>query len=63
MIIRSLIFRSLILSTMICFHGKNDFVEASKILPDQKFLILLDHQNNFGIIKIMSNVAKKFDLF
>jgi len=45
-------------------HGKSDFAEGSKILldTDQK-IILLDHQNNFvGTLKIMSNVAKNFDI-
>jgi len=45
-------------------HKKNDFAEGSKILPvtDLK-TILLDHQNNFvGILKIMNNVAKNFDI-
>jgi len=40
-------------------HGKNDFTERFKILLDLK-IILLDHQNNFvGILKLMSNAAKK----
>jgi len=45
-------------------HGKNDFAEGSKILLDTDLkIILLDHQNNFiGILKIMSNVAKNFDI-
>jgi len=45
-------------------HGKSDFAEGFKILldTDQK-IILLDHQNNFvGTLKIMSNVAKNFDI-
>jgi len=39
-------------------HGKNDFVEGSKILLDtEKF------ENNFiGILKIMNNAAKSFDI-
>jgi len=43
-------------------HGKSDFAERSKILLDQK-IILLDHQNNFvGTLKIMSNATKNFDI-
>jgi len=34
-------------------HGKNDFAEG--------FKILLDTENNFGTLKIMSNAAKNFD--
>jgi len=45
-------------------HGKNDFAEGSKILLDTDLkIILLDHQNNFvETLKIMSNVAKNFDI-
>jgi len=45
-------------------HGKNEFVERSKILLDTDLkIILLDHQNNFvGTLKIMSNAAKNFDI-
>jgi len=43
-------------------HGKNNFVEGSKILLDIDLkIILLDYQNNFGIIKIMSNIEKNFN--
>jgi len=43
---------------------KNDFAEKSKILLDTDLkIILLDRQNNFiGILKIMSNAAKTFDI-
>jgi len=44
-------------------YGKNDFDEGSKILlyTDLKIINTLDHQNNFvGILKIMSNAAKKY---
>jgi len=43
-------------------HGKNDFADGSKILPDTDLkTILLDHQNNFvETLKIMRNVAKNF---
>jgi len=45
-------------------HGKNDFTEGSKILPDtDSKIILLNHQNNFvGILKIMSNATENFDI-
>jgi len=45
-------------------HGKNDFVEGSKILLDTDLkIILLDHQNDFvGTLKVMSNVAKNFGI-
>jgi len=45
-------------------HGENDFTEGSKILLDTDLkIILLGHQNNFvGILKIMSNIAKNFDI-
>jgi len=45
-------------------YGKNDFAEESKIyLNTDLKIILLDHQNNFvGILKIMSNAAKSFDI-
>jgi len=43
-------------------HGKNNFVEGSKILLDLK-IILLGHENNFvGTLKIISNAAKNFDI-
>jgi len=44
---------------------KNDFAEGSKTLLDTDLrIILLDHQNNFvETLKIMSNVAKNFDIF
>jgi len=44
--------------------GKNDFAERSKILLDTYLkIILLDHQSNFlGILKIMSNATKNFDI-
>jgi len=43
-------------------HGKKDFAEGSKILLDQK-IILLDHQNNFvGTLKITNNAAKSLDI-
>jgi len=38
-------------------HGKNDFAEGSKILLGTNRI------NNFvGVLKIMSNAAKKFDI-
>jgi len=45
-------------------YGKNDFTERSKILLDTDLkIILLDYQNNFvGILKIMCNVEKNFDI-
>jgi len=45
-------------------HGKNDFAEGSKILLDIDLkIILLSHRNNFvGILKIMSNTARNFDI-
>jgi len=45
-------------------HGKNDFAEGSKILLDiDQKIILLNCQNNFvGILKIMNNAAKNFDI-
>jgi len=45
-------------------HGNNNFAEKSKILLDIDLkIILLDHQNNcVGILKIMSNAAKNFDI-
>jgi len=45
-------------------HGKNDFTERSNILLniDPK-TTLLNHQNNsVGILKIMNNDAKNFDI-
>jgi len=47
-----------------CRHGKNDSVEGFKILLDTDLkIILLDQQNNFiGILKIMSNAAKNFNI-
>jgi len=44
---------------------QKDFVEGSKILlnTDNLKIILLNHQNNFvGILKILSNAAKNFDI-
>jgi len=45
-------------------HGKNDFVEGSKILLDTDLKIILNHQNNFveKILKTISNAAKNFDI-
>jgi len=45
-------------------NGQNNFAEGSKILMDTDLkIILLDHQNNFvEVLKIMSNVAKNFDI-
>jgi len=45
-------------------YGKNDFAEKSKILLDTDLkIILLNHQNNFvGILKIISNTTKNFDI-
>jgi len=45
-------------------HGRNDFAEGSKILLDLDLkIILLDHQNSLvGILKIMNNAAKSFDI-
>jgi len=45
--------RSSFVNISIALHGKNDFVERSKILLDTDLkIILLDHQNNFvGILK------------
>jgi len=45
-------------------HRKNDFAEGSKILLNTDLKIIsLDHQNNFiGILKIISNAAKNFDI-
>jgi len=45
-------------------NKRNDFAEISKILLDTDLkIILLDHQNNFvKILKMMSNVAKNFDI-
>jgi len=45
-------------------YRKNDFAKGSKILLDTNLkIILLGHQNNFvGILKIMSNAAKNFDI-
>jgi len=45
-------------------HGKNDFVERSKILLDIDLkIILLDYQNNFvGTLKTISNAATNFDI-
>jgi len=38
-------------------HRKNDFAERSKILLDTDLnIILLNHQNNFGTLKIMSKI-------
>jgi len=43
-------------------NRKNDFAEGFKILLDLK-IILLNQRNNFvGILKIMSNVPKNFDI-
>jgi len=36
--------------------------EGSKILLDTVLKIILDHQNNFGILKIISNAAKNSDI-
>jgi len=48
--------------SIVSVHGKNDFVERSKILLDTDLKIICsDYQNNFvGTLKIMSNTAKKF---
>jgi len=44
-------------------HRKNDFAERFEILLDIDLkIILLDHQNNFGTLKIMSVAAKNFDI-
>jgi len=44
-------------------NRKNNFVEGSKLLLDTELkTILLEHQNNFGILKIISNAAKNFDI-
>jgi len=54
-----------IFKRIICLiHGKNDFAERSKILLDTDLKIILwGDQNNFvGILKIMSNAAKNFDI-
>jgi len=47
---------------MLIVHGKNDFVEKSKILLNTDLkIILLHNQNNFvGTLKIMSITSKKF---
>jgi len=47
----------------IILHGKNDFVEKSKVLLDIDLKIILDYQNNFvRILKVMSNAAKNFNI-
>jgi len=53
-----------IVITFLIKHEKNDFAEESKILLDiNQEIILLGRQNNFvGILKIMSNTAKNFDI-
>jgi len=45
-------------------HERNDFAEESKILLNINLkIILLDHQNSLvGILKIMNNAAKSFDI-
>jgi len=45
-------------------YRKNDFAEGSKILLNTDLkIILLDHQNNFiEALKIISNIAKNFDI-
>jgi len=45
-------------------HRKNDFAGRSKILLDTDLKIILsDYQNNFvGILKIISNAAKNFNI-
>jgi len=49
---------------MYIYIEKNDFAERSKILLDTDLKIILsDYQNNFvGILKIMSNAAKSFNI-
>jgi len=51
---------------MIAQHSvtRKDFAEGSKTLLDTDLkIILLSHQNNFvETLKIMSNVAKNFDI-
>jgi len=53
-----------IVITFLIKHEKNDFTEESKILLDiNQKIILLGRQNNFvGILKIMSNTTKNFDI-
>jgi len=45
-------------------RGKNNYAEGSKILLDADLkIIMLDHQNDFvGILKVISNAAKSFDI-
>jgi len=45
-------------------YTERNFTEGSKILLDTDLkIILLDYQNNFvGILKIMNNAARNFDI-
>jgi len=43
-------------------HGKNDFADLKFLLNTDLKIILLDRQNNFGTLKIISNVAKNFNI-
>jgi len=45
-------------------HGKNDFIEGSKILLNTDLkIMLLAHQNNFvKISKVMSNAARNISI-
>jgi len=44
-------------------HRKNDFEESKILLDIDLKIILLDYQNNFvKTLKIMSNIAKNFDI-
>jgi len=44
-------------------HGNSDFAERSRISLDTDLkMILLDRQDSFWSLKIMSNAAKNFDI-
>jgi len=58
------IYEKIIIKLVFLLHGKNDFVERFQILLDIDLkIILLDHQNNFMVLKNKSNaVFKNFDI-
>jgi len=48
---------------VVCVHEKNDFERSKILLNTDQEIILLDYQNNFvGILKIINNAAKNFDI-
>jgi len=55
--------RSVSCRKLYTLHNKNNFIEISKNLNTDLKIILLNYQNNYvGILNMMSNAARNFDI-